>query len=523
MRLCGVAPLKVRRARAGEGGLKSTDEKGDVTGAHTGPPDIRENSRAIKCQGLLLSPEGTQYRRPGANYSSESCALKGRESCCVTGEESSLTTAATCLVPLVKAEGRLCQESRKPQKGPGWSHRSCSTRRLVAKTREAFLLQMAVDIRRAEILKLHDKAAQKAESLRRAESFLSRDAQKFDEFLRSSDAAAHEAICKADNAARVAQEKAVAVRSLRQKLDAAQARTALNREKEWLEEHEEQFRENLQQKKVQWVRQQMQQQQQQYAAELEAIQDELRDKLQELEKKKNSPGKATRRELEEKAEKRRRQLIKRLKTASDIEESFDGEKMAVTEMQLYFQDPEEPLRLFKELEEENLLLIQNAYRNVTELEAMEKRFAETRVEMQARLEGLEALIAQLQAQLVEQQEAEMQEEESDSSTALEKLTLHIVAIHTACGLEREGSLDCLRMLEQIEGRLDSHLASLAKHEAENPKLVRQLEKVKEQQRRERTRQEKLSQQYLKNDERLQVNSKAEGEWQAAIDYELYFQ
>lgn len=45
-----------------------------------------------------------------------------------------------------------------------------------------------------EILKLHDKAAQKAESLRRAESFLSKDAQKFDEFLRSSDAAAHDAI-----------------------------------------------------------------------------------------------------------------------------------------------------------------------------------------------------------------------------------------------------------------------------------------------------------------------------------------
>lgn len=33
-------------------------------------------------------------------------------------------------------------------------------------------------------------------------------------------------------------------------------------------------------------------------------------------------------------------------------------------MEIYFQDPHEPLRLFKELEEENLFLIQNAHENV---------------------------------------------------------------------------------------------------------------------------------------------------------------
>lgn len=116
---------------------------------------------------------------------------------------------------------------------------------------------------------------------------------------------------------------------------------------------------------------------------------------------------------------------------------------------LYFQDPHEPLRLFRELEEENLFLIQNAHENATvcllqemhpisaatlpvglkatcllgfvkkdsfsvqpkkhlpsmqELEAMEKRFAETRVEMGARLAGLEAVISQLQRQLHQQRE-----------------------------------------------------------------------------------------------------------------------
>lgn len=120
------------------------------------------------------------------------------------------------------------------------------------------------------------------------------------------------------------------------------------------------------------------------------------------------------------------------------------------------------------------------------------------------------------------------------------------------------------MLEQIEARLDSHLAALAKHEgnnaprryrpadyctlevadivgdrgcltfivaavhqrrgvrngsafssassstcdcasAENPELVHQLEKAKEKQRRERARQDKLAEQHFKSDERLQAS------------------
>ncbi|CDI75418.1 hypothetical protein EPH_0005290 [Eimeria praecox] len=108
---------------------------------------------------------------------------------------------------------------------------------------------------------------------------------------------------------------------------------------------------------------------------------------------------------------------------------------------------------------------------------MEKRFADTRAEMGARLAGLEAVIAQLQQQLQQQrakcmqhrEELASQEQESDASAALQKLTVHVSAIHAACGFEKEASADCLRMLEQIEARLDSHLAALAKHEGKKPR------------------------------------------------------
>lgn len=46
--------------------------------------------------------------------------------------------------------------------------------------------------------------------------------------------------------------------------------------------------------------------------------------------------------------------------------------------------------------------------NMQELEAMEKRFADTRAEMGARLEGLETVIAQLQQQLQQQRAKCMQ-------------------------------------------------------------------------------------------------------------------
>ncbi|XP_026192546.1 cilia- and flagella-associated protein 100 [Cyclospora cayetanensis] len=379
---------------------------------------------------------------------------------------------------------------------------------------------MAVDTRKAEILKLHDRAAEKSEALRVAENMISKSAQKFDEFLRSSDAAAHEAIHKADEAARVAQEKAAAVQQLRQKLESAKARAASNSEKveeysryraflehitphDWLKDQEGKSRESVQKLKQQWVQAQLQQQQLQYATDLEGIDSELKEKLKELEKKPrdSKANAALRKDMEEKAEKRKRQLTGKLKSVAELEELFESEKLALTGSHLYFQDPQEPLRLFRELEEENLFLIQTAHEHaivrvtrrstqyLKELEAMEKRFAGTRAEMNARLEGLEAVITELQEQLKQQHRTckqyrevlALQEQESDVFVSLQKLTAHVAAIHAACNFDtlcsdlvccpvqsEEGSVDCLRMLEQIEARLDSHLAALAKHEVGSP-------------------------------------------------------
>ncbi|KAL8440730.1 hypothetical protein Emag_007785 [Eimeria magna] len=232
--------------------------------------------------GSIASPD-FESSQGGPEHGSKPSTAQGSDSCSATHEGA--IAVGTHGFGAVLPENEHWQISQKDTRADVLNRASarCSgTRDLVERTREAFLLQMAVDTRKAdyvelckfkcrnedvsvysEILKLHDKAARKAESLNRAETLLAKDAQRFDEFLRSSDAAAHDAIC------------------------------------EWLKAQEEQSRERLKQQKHNWAQQQMQQQLQQHAAEMEAIEDEMREKLQELDKKKFRGSKAdTRTEME---------------------------------------------------------------------------------------------------------------------------------------------------------------------------------------------------------------------------------
>ncbi|OEH77782.1 hypothetical protein cyc_03447 [Cyclospora cayetanensis] len=410
----------------------------------------------VDMQGNIENPQAYSVAHAGSSFpTSQSRAIPN-------------ASDATLDNPLGRESRKLPLQKRLQLDGKNESIRRVSkrgsTRVLVEKTKEAFLLQMAVDTRKAEaayalsalgteILKLHDRAAEKSEALRVAENMISKSAQKFDEFLRSSDAAAHEAIHKADEAARVAQEKAAAVQQLRQKLESAKARAASNSEK--VEEYSR------------------------YRAFLEhitphvRIDSELKEKLKELEKKPrdSKANAALRKDMEEKAEKRKRQLTGKLKSVAELEELFESEKLALTGSHLYFQDPQEPLRLFRELEEENLFLIQTAHEHAIELEAMEKRFA---VECMCTLAGGGVSPSKHNIPGRIPPSRMSAEQESDVFVSLQKLTAHVAAIHAACNFDKEGSVDCLRMLEQIEARLDSHLAALAKHEGKGPLSLRSI-------------------------------------------------
>merc|ERR1712217_424364 len=73
----------------------------------------------------------------------------------------------------------------------------------VAKKREMFLVQMSLDVKKAEILKLDEKAKQKEEALKKSQQMLDEDVTRFDQFLQSNDQKAHKAMKNAEEKTKI--------------------------------------------------------------------------------------------------------------------------------------------------------------------------------------------------------------------------------------------------------------------------------------------------------------------------------
>ncbi|PHJ22283.1 coiled-coil protein [Cystoisospora suis] len=184
-----------------------------------------------------------------------------------------------------------------------------SAQACVQKKREIFLVQMAVETRKAEILKLHEKAARKEEILRAADQQLTAEMHKFDEFLRATDQRAHIAMKEADEVGRLKLEKQQQIRELHERLSACNARISKYEElvqegaayksfleklspPEWLEVQETRRQERLAAKRKKWVEQQLRLQEGRVAKEMQEAEAEVAEKLGELEEKRRRGGKA---------------------------------------------------------------------------------------------------------------------------------------------------------------------------------------------------------------------------------------
>merc|ERR1712232_1542921 len=100
----------------------------------------------------------------------------------------------------------------------------------VAKKREMFLVQMSLDVKKAEILKLDDKAKQKEEALKKSQIMLDEDVTRFDAFLQSNDQKAHKAMKDAEDMTKKKQERMQKIKTLKTNLSAIQSEIAKHRE-----------------------------------------------------------------------------------------------------------------------------------------------------------------------------------------------------------------------------------------------------------------------------------------------------
>jgi hypothetical protein len=399
----------------------------------------------------------------------------------------------------------------------------------VAKKREMFLVQMSLDIKREEIAKMERAAAEREEALARSEAALEEDAVRFDAFLKDNDAAAHDALKKAEAQAKLKAEKLHELKKLKHAIGVVAAEKGKLREV--LEEYGryKAFLDAL--TPEDWVQARLGEQmdlrvsrkQAAHEAKLAVWEEQRQRKADELHEKAAADRKAALRRGVQPA----KVDIDALVNASvppppvlddePLPELTEEEK----ELPMYFTQPAQLLEVFTQLEESNLFLIQNCQDIEQQLEELRQLHAETTAAMASQTSALADQMASLQAQLHAEEakaavlrskvaaDAEAAAASSSSGAGAEggagsasaadasahaldallpELRARIVEVYERCGFKANASSDTISMLTALEGRLEALLSELAGLE---PEYVSLKEKEKERERRVRVREARL--------------------------------
>eukprot|EP00921_Rhytidocystis_pertsovi_P003082 GHVQ01005143.1.p1 GENE.GHVQ01005143.1~~GHVQ01005143.1.p1 ORF type:complete len:447 (-),score=100.12 GHVQ01005143.1:72-1412(-) len=218
-------------------------------------------------------------------------------------------------------------------------------RDFVQKKREMFLVQMALDVKKTEIIKLHEKAALKEEALKKSQQMLEEDVARFDTFLHANDAKAHKAMKQAEDLMKTKQEKALKIKQLKGQIAAVQSEISKHREqkeecikfknfldnltpKEWDQQQMQEKQNRKNKRKEKWVESRWEEVSWQIARESEELDREVARELQHHEDTKRKNAKQyeeVKRELEDKAERKKRGIRRRYPAHSEIEKEYQEE------------------------------------------------------------------------------------------------------------------------------------------------------------------------------------------------------
>eukprot|EP00928_Gymnodinium_smaydae_P080822 TRINITY_DN64441_c0_g1_i1.p1 TRINITY_DN64441_c0_g1~~TRINITY_DN64441_c0_g1_i1.p1 ORF type:complete len:644 (+),score=256.46 TRINITY_DN64441_c0_g1_i1:193-2124(+) len=431
-----------------------------------------------------------------------------------TPDDTFLTTIAT--QPAVGVVNPLRKEER-------------DLRSYVHKKREVFLVQMALDVKRAEITRLEETARLKEEALQKSQQMLDEDTKKFQEYLQERYSEAQRTAREAEKATKLKQEKLQRIRQIRQQMMGLESETSKLREVreecarykrffdkvtplEW-KEHQKQLKlERKARRRRQFIETGM-------APLLEKIAEEERilEKLAAEEPRDKKRGKKAGRAEEEalaqqqrEREARRRKLEKK---RAEEEKRLNDEFVDVSseeEPELYFKGPAQLMDTFTELEEKNLLLIQGSQETEQQLDELEQSFEHNRKKMSTKVQQLNDNISNLQTSINAekqrrdqlQQRMEEQAGTEAQDRKLEDLSAKVHDVYVKSGLKDEHSPDILQMLGSIESKLEELIHGLDQAYQQDEERVMRLEKQKLKERSERVRVLKLKELTDKQEERL---------------------
>ena len=266
----------------------------------------------------------------------------------------------------------------------------------ISKKREMFLLEMSLEFKKDEIKKLDDEIRLKNESLRESEEALDNDARRFDVFLKKNDGKAQEATRMAEKETKKKMEKIQEIKKLNQQLQ--QVQSTINKHKDGLEEclkHKEFLakitpRDWFEEKNEDKKRRQFERRKRRIKLRRQKWREEQQEKIkadqikmQELRLEKRSKRR-TRRHQEIES-------VPKLPVDLPPEPSFHDEPVTSSdeEMPMFFTKPQQLQKIFSDLEEENLFLIQNMQEAEQSLEEMTHRFQQKQNDVKKKIEGLQ--------------------------------------------------------------------------------------------------------------------------------------
>ncbi|MDA9098614.1 DUF4200 domain-containing protein, partial [bacterium] len=304
--------------------------------------------------------------------------------------------------------------------GSNQSKRPESVVDFVAKKREIFLVQMSLDAKRAEILKLELEASRREEALAASEATLVEDAKRFEEFLRENDLRVQEAVKAGEYEAKRKNDKAQEIKRLAADIVVVEAALGKREEKrvdcerykafldqltppEFFEAQDEKRRKRRQE------RRDKRRAKRDARADIIALADSKEASIASLEA---ALQEATRRGRT--AENAAREALETAKTDAINARSAIPEKSPTPtpendssgeETPMYFTDPSQLPEVFVTLEEKNLFLMQNGQVAEEQLEELKASQKVVRAEMESEAQSLHLQIEKLK-KAIEAEEAE---------------------------------------------------------------------------------------------------------------------
>uniref|UniRef100_A0A8D2HBP9 Cilia and flagella associated protein 100 n=1 Tax=Urocitellus parryii TaxID=9999 RepID=A0A8D2HBP9_UROPR len=385
--------------------------------------------------------------------------------------------------------------------------------------RKMFLIQYAVEMKRSEIRRLESLASEEEARLKEAQKSLEMDSMLFDEFLRDNDANSVQAMRLAEKETKAKMDKIAEIRELTIQIMHVKSEIA-------------KFEDTLQQYKM------------------------YKDFLYKVSPKEWLEGQERRRLALRKAKEMAQAPAKGggipapgdkgsgtenvgprgssaggrgpsrcwlLALSSSRSPAAPCRTPSLQEQVLFFTEPQQLLDIFKDLEEQNLSLIQNTQEMEETLEELNLTLKSTHVRMDREVQQLKQWVTTMTMSIAKEEEMASELElkarvfhfgeymGDQQDKLLESLDHKVLDVYRRCvGGPQEANLGTVQMLTTIEHQLEELLESLERVPAS---WVEQIEKAQEKERHRRLREEKAMMQRMLQEERLQ---RARARAQAAV-------